>query len=144
MKMFFKKYKYMCITLIPEAWWDFITDARFVLPKTLFFSCCSRSFFLTFSVRTRPPPHSPSLRAIGKIVVGNYASNCSPPCLLPNSQTWSASTTHCTHSKVSKLSDKIKKNIGFVVSLLLQIQQLFTVDCLLSSSIYSCLIYQYN
>lgn len=43
MKIFFKKYKYMCIILIRDAWWDFITDARFVLPKLFFSSCCKNS-----------------------------------------------------------------------------------------------------
>ena len=75
----------MCIILTQNAWWDFITDARFVLPKTLSFlffpRCCTGCFLFSwpFPGRTGPPPRSRSRRAIGGSVVGNYASNRSPP-----------------------------------------------------------------
>lgn len=88
-----------------------------------FFSCCKSCFFLTFPVSTRPLPRSHSRRAIGRPVAGNYASNCSPPSPLPNSQTCWVSTTHCPHSEVSEPSDQIKKEYR-----LLEIQQLFPGD----------------
>lgn len=74
------------------------------------FPCCKSCFyFLTFPARTRPLPRSHNRRAIARLVVGSRASNCSPHSLSPNSETCRASTTHCTHIKVSKPSDKMKK-----------------------------------
>lgn len=101
----------MCIILIqmPDGILLQMQDLFFPNSFLLLLLLCKSCFFLTSLVRTRPLPCSHSRRVIGRPVAGNYASNCPPPSLLPNSQTWWASTTHCTHSKVSEPSDKIKK-----------------------------------